>query len=401
MANSLEIALSKVNLDIVWRYEKSRLLKSSYGIDRKSGFDFQEKLSLEFFELRQKAKNSFKPKGLLAVAQPKPNGSGNRIICIPTISDRMLQFALLNELRPNLANRGLLNSVSYGLMRDANRTVQDAREKGLLFRKSLPWVYKTDIEKFFDNVPRATVREAVKRVVSKRSLHNVVMSFIDTEIEDGFDSNWQQIVKNAGIENGKGIRQGMPLSPYFAGMILLDLDEKIQKSGVAAIRYIDDIAAFFQTRQQCIQFDKFLREELAHIGLEIGPIGAEGSKTTIYNPDEAALFLGLEMTKQDSGDYQLLIPQRCIQKVGAKFATMGSVDKLLQKQITLPKLGGFLDAMEAGYTQAYKCADNINELTSELKNMKKAALNGVLEEALGEQFKNLAPKIRKFLGVTK
>jgi RNA-directed DNA polymerase len=401
MANSLENALSKVNLDIVWRFEKSRLLKSCYGIDRKSGHDFQQKLSFEFFDLRQRVKSSFKPKGLLAVAQPKPNSNGNRILCVPTISDRLLQFALLNELRPSLAKRGLLNNVSYGLMRNANRTVQDARDRGLLFRKTLPWVYKADIEKFFDNVPRSAVREAAKKVISKRSLHNVVLSFIDTEIEDGFDPNWRQIVTNAGIQQGKGVRQGMPLSPYFAGMILLDLDRKIEQLGICAIRYIDDIVAFFKTEAECLQFDKFLREQLEQLGLKIGSIGVEGSKTTIYKPDEAALFLGLEMTRDNTGGYQLLVPANCIQKVSAKFAAMGNIDSLLQKQITLPRLGGFLDAMEAGYVQAYRCADNIDELASEIKTMKKAALNGALEEALGEQLKSLPLKIRKFLGIIK
>lgn len=401
MANSLGNALSRVNLGIVWRLEKARLLKSCYGTDRKSGVDFQEKLSFELYDLRQKVKSSFKPSGLLAVAQPKPGGNGNRIICVPTISDRLLQFALLNELRPSLAKRGLLNSVSYGLMRNANRTVQDAREKGLQFRKNGRWVYKADIEKFFDNIPRAVVKDAAKKIISKRSLHDVVLSFIDTEIEDGFDPNWQQIVSSAGIQQGKGVRQGMPLSPYFAGMILLDLDQKIEKLGVSAIRYIDDIVAFFSTEDECIQFDKFLREQLAQLGLKIGLVGAVGSKTTIYKPHEAALFLGLEMTKQDDGGYKLLMPSSCIQKIGAKFATMGNIDSLLQKQITLPRLGGFLDAMESGYLQAYRCADNIDELTFEVKIMKGAALNGALEEALGQQIKSFAPKIRRFLGIIK
>jgi retron-type reverse transcriptase len=399
MANSLDSSLSKVNLDIVWRYEKARLLKSCYGLDRKSGQDFQENLAFELFNLRQKVKGSFKPKGLLAIAQPKPDNKGNRIICVPTIADRLLQFALLNELRPSLAKRGLLNSVSYGLMRGSNRTVQDAREKGLQFRRTLPWVYKADVEKFFDNIPREAVKDAARKIITKRSLHKVVLSFVDTEIEDGFDSNWQQIVSSAGIERGKGVRQGMPLSPYFAGMILLDLDQKIEKLGVSAIRYIDDIVAFFSTEKDCIEFDKILRKHLAQIGLKIGSIGVDGSKTTIYAPHEAALFLGLEMTKQDGGDYKLLVPSKCIEQIGAKFALMGKIDSLLQKKITLPRLGGFLDAMESGYTQAYRCADNVDELTSEIKTMKKAALNGALEEALGTQLKSLSPKIRKFLGI--
>lgn len=398
MSNSLNSALSRQNLETVWRYEKRRLLRSCFGVDRQTGKDFQERLAFEFFRLRERAFGDFKPRGLLAIAKPKRNG-GNRIICVPTVADRVLQFAVLNEFRGSLEKRGLLNLVSYGLIRSANRTVQDARRRAIGLRNTRRWVYKADIEKFFDNIPRDAVRRAAASIIPQRSLHRVVLPFIDTEIEDGFDPQWKTIVGSAGIVVGKGVRQGMPLSPYFAGMILRDLDRAIQKRGVPAIRYVDDIVAFFDSRKECEAFHKFLQDALDTIGLSVGSVGANDSKTRIYSPAESAMFLGMEICQSSDNTYRLRISEASIQNIGAKFTKAGDVEMLLQKNVILPRLGGFLDAMESGYLQAYEGAENHAALVKEVRLMKAGALARVLEQVLGEQVSNLGRKERRFLGI--
>lgn len=400
MSNSLDTALTRQNLEIVWRYEKRRLLRSSYGVDRQTGHDFQDQLHLEFKRLRDRTAGAFAPRGLLAIAKPKPNG-GNRIICVPTIADRLLQFAVLAEFRGSLEKRGLLNPISYGLIRSANRTVRDARIRAISLRRARPWVYKADIEKFFDNIPRNAVRDAARTIIPQRSLHKVVLPFIDTEIEDGFDPEWKEIVAKAGIVAGRGVRQGMPLSPYFAGMILRDLDQVLQKRNVPAIRYVDDVVAFFDSKADCEEFHKRLSDLLDQIGLSVGSVGASDSKTRIYSPSEAATFLGMEIFLGPNGDYLLRVSEACIQNIGAKFARAGDIDTLLQKKITLPRLGGFLEAMEGGYLQAYEGAQNHTELVAEVRLMKEAALANALEQALGEQVSKLGRKERRFLGIEK
>jgi RNA-directed DNA polymerase len=398
MSNALNTALSRKNLDVVWRYEGQRLRRSCFGVDRQTGTAFQDRLTFEFFRLRERSLGNFKPAGLLAIAKPKLNG-GNRIICVPTVADRVLQFAMLNEFRETLEKRGLLNPISYGLIRSANRTVNDARKRAIALRNTRNWVYKADIEKFFDNIPRDAVRSAAAAIIPQRSLHRVVLPFIDTEIEDGFDPEWKTVVSKAGITPGRGVRQGMPLSPYFAGMVLRDLDRAIQKREIPAIRYVDDIVAFFETKSECENFHKFLQESLDKIGLSVGTVGSHDSKTRIYGPDENAIFLGMEIFKTQESFYRLKIADATIQKIGAKFAAAGNIDTLLHKNVTLPRLGGFLDAMEAGYLQAYAGAENHAALVSEVRAMKKAALNSVLEHILGERVYNMGRKERHFLGI--
>jgi hypothetical protein len=396
--NALESAFSSKNLSLVWRFEKQRLRRSTYGIDRQTGANFEANLPFEFSRLRQTARAGRKPSGLLAIAKPKPEG-GNRIICVPTIADRLFQFALLAECRPDLDRRGLLNSVSYGLSRGSNRSVHDARRAAIAMRSRHRWVLKADIQKFFDNIPRGGVRQVAERLIQKRSLQDPILTFLDTEIEDGFDPNWAEIVADAGIQPGKGVRQGMPLSPYYAGMILLALDKEIARRGLNAIRYVDDIIGFFDTKEECESFAHFLQDHLGKLGLSIGVVGGEKSKTRIYEPLEPASFLGMELAWRVGSGFQLRISQKCIEKIGAKFAEAGVIENLLARDVTLPKLGKLLDEMERGYLQAYEAAENHGELVREVRRMKSTALECALEETFGEDIYRLDKKRRRFLGI--
>lgn len=396
--NALESAFSQKNLDVVWRFERQRLRKSTYGVDRQSGWMFEANLPIEFSRLRQSAKDGREPSGLLAIAKPKPEG-GNRIICVPTIADRLFQFALLAECRSDLNRRGLLNSVSYGLARGSGRSVHDARRAAVSMRTAHRWVLKADIQKFFDNIPRDAVRQIGRRLIQKRSLQSPMLAFVDTEIEDGFDPNWAELIADAGIQPGKGVRQGMPLSPYFAGMVLLTLDREIARRGYPALRYVDDIVGFFDTKEDCESFARFLEDHLGQLGLSIGIVGDQNSKTRIYDPLAPASFLGMELVWRVGSGFQLRISEKSIQKIGAKFAEAGVIDNLLARRVTLPKLGKLLDEMERGYLQAYEAAENHSELVSEVRRMKTAALEAALEETFGESIYRLDRKRRRFLGI--
>lgn len=85
--------------------------------------------------------------------------------------------------------------------------------------------------------------------------------------------------------------------------------------------------------------------------------------------------------------------------MGAKFASAGNIDTLLQRNVTLPRFGNYLDAMESGYLQAYEGAQNHAMLVTEIRSMKAAALAHVLEQTLGEQVSKLGRKERRFLGI--
>lgn len=148
--NGLETCTSTAALRSVWKANRARLLKSCFGPDRVSGAAFERALDRQLREIRHRIAAGFKPHGLLALAKPKGNGTGTRIICIPTIADRLLQFSILNQLRPRLRAMGVDNSVAFGLAPGPDRSVLGARKFACSARNERPWVYKADVHKFFD-----------------------------------------------------------------------------------------------------------------------------------------------------------------------------------------------------------------------------------------------------------
>ena len=399
MANALQKAFNPKELAIAWKIERGRLRSSSFGIDRVGGKQFDAEKAWRIPKIRHRIIDGFKPESLLAIAKPKDSG-GHRIICIPTIEDRLIQFSILFEIREALKQRNLLNSVSYGLVANEGRRVQDARSRAAVLREAGRWVYKTDIQKFFDNIPRQILAEKIRSIVRARSLHDVLIAFSNVEIGDGFGTDWKNNVDKAGIKEGVGVRQGMPLSPYFAGILLRDLDLELEARGTPALRYVDDLIAFFPTKKACDDFHDYLQDRLNEMSLTIGGIGAAGSKTRIYQPKEQVDFLGMGMNFDPSGKCRLHVTDKALEKIEARFAEMSDLDRLLQKKLTLPTFGSRLDSMERGYIDAYQGAVNMSELKSRVKAFSKLTLENVLGNLFGDILTDLGKRERKFLGLT-
>lgn len=368
-------------------------------MDRISGKQFDAERSWRIPSIRERRLNpTFTPSPLLAIAKPK-NGGGHRIICVPTIEDRLIQLSVLYAVRDPLKKKGLLNTVSYGLVAQSGRTVQDARDRATALRENGKWVYKTDIQKFFDRIPRDRLENEIRRTVPHRSLHDLIVSFSKVEIGDGFAADWQQIINAAGIQTGLGVRQGMPLSPYFAGVVLLELDRLLEKRRQPVIRYVDDIMGFFKSRKECEDFDAFLRDQLSKLSLDLGIMGEPKSKTMIFEPSQPAEFVGMEMRFGNDGKCSLFVSEKTLESVEARFAELSKIDTLLQKKITLPFLGARLGAMKKGFIAAYHGAQNMAELKARVEAASAPVVEVVLEEIFGGAMKSLGPKERKFLGL--
>lgn len=397
--SALEEATSIATLRAVWQRERTRLRQSCFGVDRVTGIAFENNLDRQLRELRHRLKSGFRSRGLLALAKPKDSG-GFRIICVPTIADRLVQFSLLDHLRPHLKAMGLDNSISYGVAKGRDRSVLGARKFACSARADREWVYKTDIHRFFDNIGRDVLTSSVTQVVRQRSLHSLLVTFLQTEIEAGLDQGWKALIAECGLKKGVGVRQGMPLSPFFAGTYLREIDRWIASRGVAAARYVDDIVAFFPSEKDALAFHTALKERLARLSLSIGEPNQEGSKTALYRPGEPAAFLGMEITKSPSGPYRLQVAPSTIAKVIQRIDDMKELSKLLEADVLLTTMGRHFEAVEHGYLNAYAEAQNRDELRDAMRKTSQAAQAAVLGEIFGlERLNQLGASQWRFLGL--
>ncbi|MEM9501569.1 MAG: reverse transcriptase domain-containing protein [Pseudomonadota bacterium] len=398
--NAFNSTFSKLNLFRTWSENKAKFRKSCSGVDKVSGPDFETNLARSVSQIQERLDGQFKPKGLLAIAIEKPGKDEKRIICVPTIADRVIQLAVLDQLRPRLARMGVDNNISYGVARGSEKSVLGARKFACVERAKKPWVYKTDIRKFFDNIDRELLVGQLHRAVRQTSLAPAIVPFVHAELKEGFDPDWKQICSANGIVRGKGVRQGMPFSPFFAGLFLRDIDREIDAMDVSAARYVDDFVAFFASEREALAFHLWLKDRLSQISLEIGEPNAQGSKTQIYEPHEDADFLGLSICRVRGGKFKLLVSDEVKAKTLDKLAAFSEIEPLLGRGKSLTTMGSYFANVERGYVNAFAEAQNIDEFKTEIHAQLREVQKRILIELFGRRrLRRMAKRHRKFVGI--
>ncbi len=102
----------------------------------------------------------------------------------------------------------------------------------------------------------------------------------------------------------------MPLSPFFANVVLIGFDREVVQKKWKAVRYADDLIFFGHTESECREIAEQCKHMLGRLGLEIPAIGPE-SKSSLHAPHEAVEFLGLSLEPTASG-YMTLRSQASI-----------------------------------------------------------------------------------------
>jgi len=369
--------------------------RNTSGVDNISINDFAENPKHLLLKLsRELANGQFRFQELKAVLIKKPNGK-DRLICVPTVTDRIVQRALLNFLAAKYHSK-VANDFSYGFIK--GRTVKDAAEVACAIRASKPWVFKTDITAFFDTVDRAILQGSLVKIVRERSLHPQLVEAIGCEARPPTSRASRRRIAQLGIRPGIGLRQGMPLSPFFSNLLLTSFDEKVISAGIPGVRYADDLIFFASSRDECLHIAQFCEEQFANLQLAIPKIETAGSKSVIYAPGEPAEFLGLELAPIATG-FELRLSSNQIERIREEMLSYGSVKELLSRKVTLRTLGVVLRAKRDGYLAAYDACTNIGQIEAELKAIERKCLVKIYRDELKIDLSAIGAEACTFLGL--
>lgn len=157
---------------------------------------------------------------------PKPDG-GERELGIPTVTDRLIQQALLQVLQPLLDPTFSEHSYGFRPGRCALDAVLAAQRYVSSERKV---VVEVDLEKFFDRGNHDILIDRLRKRIADRAAIRLVLAYLDAGT-----------LINGVIEKSRcGAPQGGPLSPLLANVLLDEVDRELEYRGHCFVRYADD-----------------------------------------------------------------------------------------------------------------------------------------------------------------
>ena len=250
----LQAALTRENLQRA--FKRVRANKGAAGVD---GLDIDQtarELVQTWPAIRQQIlRGTYRPSPVRRVAIPKPDG-GERELGIPTVTDRLIQQALLQVLQPILDPTFSEHSYGFRPGRRAHDAVLAAQSYVQSGRRI---VVDVDLEKFFDRVNHDILIDRLQKRIGDAGVIRLIRAYLNSGImQDG-------VV----VERHQGTPQGGPLSPLLANVMLDEVDKELERRGHRFARYADDCNVYVRGRRAGERVMALLRRLYARLRLTV------------------------------------------------------------------------------------------------------------------------------------
>ena len=267
-------ALAKANMEAAWKRVKSN--GGSAGVDGLSIAETADYLKAHWPRIRESLfDGSYRPAPVRRVQIPKPGG-GVRELGIPTVTDRLIQQALLQVLQPMIDRTFSEHSYGFRPGRRAHDAVLEAQR---YVQDGYRVVVDVDLEKFFDRVNHDILMERLSRRIEDKAVLRLIRRYLVAGIMDG----------GVVMERYEGTPQGGPLSPLLANVLLDEVDRELEVRGHRFVRYADDCNVYVRSHNAGERVLKGLRKRYDRLHLKVNE-----AKTAVA-PATGRKFLGYEL----------------------------------------------------------------------------------------------------------
>ncbi len=262
------------NMVKAWKRVKAN--RGSAGVDGRTIAETAAYLRTHWPRIRESLLNgSYRPEPVRRVQIPKPDG-GMRELGIPTVTDRLIQQALLQVLQPKIDPTFSEHSYGFRPGRRAHDAVLAARR---YVQDGYRVVVDVDLEKFFDRVNHDILMERLSRRIDDKAVLRLIRRYLVAGIMDG----------GVVMPRYEGTPQGGPLSPLLANVLLDEVDRALETRGHRFARYADDCNVYVRSRQAGERVLDGLRRLYDRLHLKVNE-----TKTAVA-PATGRKFLGYEL----------------------------------------------------------------------------------------------------------
>jgi RNA-directed DNA polymerase len=250
----LRSALTKENMQHALKRVKAN--KGAAGVDGLDIAQTIEHLRTHWIQIRQQLlQGDYRPSPVRRVTIPKPDG-GQRELGIPTVTDRLIQQALLQVLQPLIDPTFSEHSYGFRPGRRAHDAVKAAQTYVQSGRRV---VADVDLEKFFDRVNHDILMDRLQKRIHDAGVIRLIRAYLNSGIMD------------CGVvqQRMQGTPQGGPLSPLLANVLLDEVDKELERRGHCFARYADDCNVYVHSIQAGERVMRLLRSLYAKLHLTV------------------------------------------------------------------------------------------------------------------------------------
>ncbi|HAI8172623.1 group II intron reverse transcriptase/maturase [Escherichia coli] len=246
---------------VVSAYRRVKTSAGAAGIDKQSLADFDKRLVDNLYKIWNRlSSGSYFPPAVKAVAIPKKLG-GERILGIPTVSDRIAQTVVKLAFEPQVEPHFLADSYGYRPNKSALDAIGVTRKRCWYY----DWVLEFDIKGLFDNIPHELIMKAVDKHNPARWVKLYIQRWLTAPM-----------VMSDGEVRARtmGTPQGGVISPLLANLFMhYVFDKWLAKyyPKVPWYRYADDGILHCHSEAEATEMREVLRKRFSECGLEMHP----------------------------------------------------------------------------------------------------------------------------------
>jgi group II intron reverse transcriptase/maturase len=227
-------ALARENLVRAW--QRVRANRGSAGADGLTVTETADYLKTHWPRIRDELRSGhYRPQPVRRVQIPK-SGGGLRELGIPSVTDRLIQQALLQVLQPLIDPTFSAHSYGFRPGRKAHDAVLQAQR-----HVQAGWrvVVDVDLEKFFDRVNHDVLMDRLAKRIDDEAVLRLIRRYLNAGIMD----------HGVVMERFEGTPQGGPLSPLLANVLLDEVDRELEQRGHRFVRYADDCNVYVRSHK--------------------------------------------------------------------------------------------------------------------------------------------------------